>query len=288
MHRGLVALALALAVLVGAAPAAHADDVDDQISELDGGESYKVRLAAALTLSKMNDDRAVFALARALLDDPDKSVRRVCALALKKAVTAKTGLKARKEAIQALRDAKKDKDKKVKKAASKTLESLESLFAVKAPRVFVNVEKAKDRTKKASKALAELDRTVRAEVVRGSKDFAVEWPGELPTGQELQQQGTSAFSVNASVTKVQIDTAGSKATVGCSIEIRIAPWGGTDGDERWVANETGKATGSAKATTGSSDREKEAGVVDCVAAVAEQLIDDKVVPFIRRLTTSEK
>jgi HEAT repeat protein len=284
MRRGLVALAIAVASVIATSPAS-ADDIDDQIEELDGASGYKVRLAAALSLSKVQDDRAVFALARALLDDPDKNVRRVCALALKKAVTAKTGLKARKEALAALKDAKKDRDKKVKKEAGKTLASLEALFAVKAPRVFVKIDPSKDKTKKApAKAVTELDRAMRTEVVRASKDFAVDWPGELPTGGELEQQGTLAFLINASVTKVAITTQGSKATVQCSIEIRVTPWGGTDGEERWVANQTGKATGSAKATTGSSTRETEAGVIDCVSAVAEQLTDDQIVPFIRRLT----
>jgi hypothetical protein len=286
MRRGVVALAITVAVVLGAPARAHADAVQDQIDQLDAGDGYKVRLAAALSLAKISDDRAVFALARALLDDPEKSVRRVCALALKKAVTARTGKKARVEAMNALRDAKKDRDKKVKKAATKTLAALDALFTVKAPRVFVNVDPAKDKTKKApAQAVTALGKVVRSEVVRGSKDFAVDWPGDLPTATELTQQGTTAFIVNASVTKVTIATSGRKSTIGCSIEIRVAPWGGTDGEERWVANQTAKSTGSAKATTGSSDKEIAGGVIDCVTAVAEQLTGDQVVPFIRRVTS---
>jgi hypothetical protein len=65
--------------------------------------------------------------------------------------------------------------------------------------------------------------------------------------------------------------------------MRISPWEGTDGEERWVANQTGKATGSGKAMTGSSDSQIANGMVDCVAAVGEQLTADKVVPFIKGL-----
>ncbi len=286
MRRGLVALAWFAGVLALATPRpAIADKIDNQVTTLGGGGSYKARLAAALALSKSTDDRAVIAIAGALDQDREASVRKVAALALKQMVTSATGTAARKKAIAALeRAASNDKDKKVRVAAAKSLTAIKALLTSKMPRVFVNIDVSKDRTKKApSRAVSELDKAVRAEVKRASKDYAVEWPGTLPTSAELDKLGTRAFIVAASVAKLTISKNGKKAEVSCTVEVQVAPWGGTDGKERWVAHQTGKATGSGKASTGSSESQIASGMVDCVAAVGEQLTANEVVPFIRGL-----
>ena len=70
------ALAVIAACLVLCARAAAADAVDASVRELDAG-NYKVRLAAALSLSKSRDPRAVIALATALRNDGEQSIRRV-------------------------------------------------------------------------------------------------------------------------------------------------------------------------------------------------------------------
>lgn len=286
MGRGLVARGLFAGVLALATPRlATADKIDEQVETLEGRGGYKARLAAALALSKATDDRAVIALAAALGNDRESSVRKVAALALKQMVTGATGSGARSKAVAALeRASAKDKDKKVRAAAARALTTIQELLASKAPRVFVNIDQPKDKTKKApSRAVSELDKAVRAEVKRASKDYSVDWPGSLPTAAELDRLGTRAFIVAASVAKLTIAKNGKKAEVSCTVEVRVAPWEGTDGEERWVANQTGKATGSGKASTGSSDAQIANGMVDCVAAVGEQLTADKVVPFIKGL-----
>jgi len=287
MRRCLIALAIALVTSLAGVTPVSADAIADNVEDLEGAEGYKVRVSAAVALSKSTDDRAVAALARALRDDRDAAVRRVAALALKKIVSVSTGQKARTAALDALRAARKDKDKKVRKAAEKALDALESILATKKPRVFVNVDAPTDKTKKAGgDAVSELGRVVRAQVTRSSKEYAVEWPGTLPTGDELERHGTRAFIVAASVSKLTMKKAGGRVEVACSVEIRVAPWNGSDGKERWTAGQTGKATGSGKATTGTSDRAIAMGVVDCVGAVGEQLTADKVVPFIKGLASS--
>lgn len=52
MGRWIVALTAWLALAAGAPRTAHADQIDRQVAELGGGGSYKVRLAAALALSR--------------------------------------------------------------------------------------------------------------------------------------------------------------------------------------------------------------------------------------------
>jgi hypothetical protein len=286
MRRRLIALAIAMVTSLASLPV-WADAVDDNIADLQGEGSYKVRVAAAVALAKTPEDRAVLALAKALRNDRDASVRRAAALALKKIVTAQTSKKAQTAALDALRAASKDKDKKVRKAAEKTLGSLEELLATKAPKYFINVDLPVDKTKKAGKdAVSELAKVVRAEVMRASKDYAVDWPGDLPTGDELDQYGTKAIIVAASVSKVTMTTKNGRVEVACSVEIRVAPWTGSDGKERWAAGQTGKATGSGKATTGTSARAQAVGIVDCVGAVGEQLTSSKVIPFIKGLAAS--
>src|SRR6185436_6743980 len=87
-------LAVAAACLVLCARAAAADDIDASVRQLDGS-NYKGRLAAALALSKSRDPRAVIALATALRNDADDSIRRVAAVALEKMIDASTAADAR-------------------------------------------------------------------------------------------------------------------------------------------------------------------------------------------------
>lgn len=283
-----VASIAAIALLVGTPVPVRADAIQDQIEELEEGSTYKVRLAAATALSKTSDDRAVLALSNAVKKDKDAAVRRVAALALKKIITTSTRSKIRKQARQALVYARDhDKDKKVRKAARKAIDAIDALDTSAAPRVFVNIPKVRDRSKKAGNATGMLEKVVRAEITRASKDYQIEWPGELPTSSELEQYGTQAFIVAAAVSKVTIDKKPGRTEVVCTVEIQVAPWSGTDVGEKWVAEKNAKATGSGKATTGTSEKSIAGGVVDCVGAVGEQLTSDKVVPFIKKLASSK-
>lgn len=286
MRRSLAAWLLVAGIAAAPTPA-RADAVSDSATELSTAKAYKVRLSAALALSKSTDDRAAEALTRALREDAEAAVRRVAALALKTVVTTKTAPPVRAAALEALAKAGAgDADKKVRAAAQATTKALEALLAFKAPRVFVNVYAPTDRTKQApGPVVAELARAVKGEVTRGSKEFAIEWPQPaLPTGAELARHGTRAFVVAAAVDKLAFSKAAGRAEIHCTIEIRVAPWGGSDGHERWVANQMGTATASGKISTGASNPAISAGMVDCVAAVAESLTSKEIVPFLKAQT----
>ena len=86
--------------------------------------------------------------------------------------------------------------------------------------------------------------------------------------------------------RLDIRRVGDQTQVACTVAIRIAPWDGRDGGEKWEANRAASATGSAKATTGNSQREVNGGVRDCLEAVAEDVTDRQVVPFLRRVAQS--
>jgi hypothetical protein len=289
MRRGLV-LAAALVALV-ATRRAHADELDPQIDQLGHAESYKVRLAAAINLSKSREAKAVAALSTALIKDEEATIRRVCALALAKIVDESTPSSTRKLALAALdHAAKTDRDPKVRDAAGKAYAQLSTLSTEPAgsgPDVFVNVGSARDLTHKAPGDLEKRLGNVVKGVVKRSK-YAVEWPdgGGLPTHNDLSRGGTRGFYVGATVPTLDINKHGGRSEISCTVSIRVAPWDGTDGKEKWEASKAASATGSGKAETGGSDRAIEDGIRDCVLAVAEEVAQRQVVPFIKRLAAA--
>ena len=277
----------------GSAGNAWADKIDDQVKDLRSGNSYKVRLSAVLALSKAFDGRAIKALTGALDSDSDASIRRIAALGLGRIVEKSSETDAKNGALAALDHASKsDKDTKVRESAQKALDGLASVRTAAstkstgtttAPPVFVTVDETVDISKRASASTSSLTKVVKGTVK--NKGYAVEWPGGLPTQQELTASGARAFIIGATVKSIDITPKGTMTEVACSVAIRIAPWTGSDGKEQWEANKAGSATGNAKAVTGSGDRAVAGGIRDCVVAVGEEITARQVVPFIKRLAT---
>lgn len=280
-------LAVIAACLILCARTVTADTIDTNVTQM-ASSSYKVRLAAALALSKSKDARAVIALADALENDKDPTIRRVSALALEKMIDARTPDDARELGLVALEGAAaNDKDAKVKATATATLKSLAGLkrkkgASAKKPPVFVNIDAPIDQSKKVPKDASErVHRIVKTSVERTG--YATSWPGGLPTSAELSMNRSRAFIVASTVKKVDITKNGTQAQIACTVAIRVSPWGGRDGGEKWEANKAASASGSAKATTGSKDKDIQSGVRDCIEAVAEDVTSRQVVPFLKRI-----
>ncbi len=278
----------ALACLLLCMRAAAADTVDTGVRQLAHGNAYKVRLAAALSLSKQKEPRAVIALAGALRNDEDPAIRRVAVLALEKMIDARTAEDAKELGLGAIENAAdNDGDTKVRDTAKRAIKSLSGLRRKKstpnAPPVFVNIDTTTDQSKRLpTGASARLTRIVKTSIDRTG--YATSWPGNaLPTAADLTSSRSRAFIVASTVKKVDITKAGSQTQIACTVVLRIAPWSGTDGGERWEANKAASASGSAKATTGNRDRDIQTGVRDCVEAVAEDVTSRQVVPFLKRL-----
>lgn len=280
-------------VVLGSARS-YADPVDQSVRELSSnGKSYRVRLAAALALSKSRDARAVLGVADALDRDEDPTVRRVAAIALEKMIDSSTPNDALSLSITALeKAAKTDGDAKVRETAQRVLRTvgrfkrkLESSAPAPAGRgsaVFVNIDKALDQTKKApSDGPERVMNVVKRQVERNG--YATSWPGGLPTSAELSSARTRGYIVASVVQKVDITRSGRRTQIACTLAIRISPWAGKDGGERWEANKAASASGSAKAMTGNSEREVQGGVRDCLEAVSEEVTSRQVVPFLKRL-----
>lgn len=286
-------LAVVAACLMLCMRTAGADSTDTNVSQLANGGSYKVRLAAALSLSKSRDARAVIAVADALTQDADPTIRRVAALALEKMIDSRTPDDARELGLTALEEAATgDRDAKVRDTAASSLKALSGLRRKRGgststsgggkPSVFVNVDPMTDQSKKLPKEAG--DRVMK--IVKSKVDatgYATTWPGGLPTSAELASARSRGFIVASTVKKLDITKSGTQAQIACTVAIRVAPWQGKDGGEKWEANRAASASGSAKATTGTKDRDIQGGVRDCLEAVAEDVTARQVVPFLKRI-----
>jgi hypothetical protein len=296
------ALAVLTAWLLLWGRAAHADTVDTSVHQM-ADSSFKVRLAAALALSKSHDPRAVVALAGALSSDEESMIRRVAALALGKIIDARTADNARELGLDALASAAaNDADPKVRSTAQRMQQELAGLRHRKQesrpdvrpdkqevrpdrPEVFVNIEGMTDQSRVAPNDTGErLTRVVRKSMERTG--YATTWPGKLPTQIELTTSHARAFIVASTIKRIDIARVSRQTQVSCKLEIRVAPWSGTDGGEKWEANKAASASGSAKAMTGNSDREIAGGVRDCLEAVAEDVTARHILPFLKRLANT--
>jgi len=293
------ALAVVAAWLLLSGRAAGADTIDTSVHQI-AESSYKVRLAAALALSKSRDRRAVIALAGALRDDDDSTIRRVAALALGKMLDARTPEEAREVALDALAEAgTSDPDPAVRTTAARIQQELAWLRRKKRdprpdvheprpeprPELFVNIEGTTDQSRVApSDAGERLARIVRRTLERTG--YATSWPGGLPTQTDLVTNHSRAFIVASTVKHIDIAKVSRQTQISCKLEIRVAPWSGVDGGERWEANKAASASGSAKAMTGNSDREIAGGMRDCLEAVAEDVTARHILPFLKRLAAT--
>ncbi len=289
-----LAVLTACFVVLGTAQS-YADTIDQNVRELStAGKSYKVRLAAALALSKSKDARAVLAVADALDKDEDATVRRVAAIALEKMIDADTAADALALSITALeKAAKTDGNPKVRETAQRALRAVgnyrkrgEPAVAIgtldKNSPVFVNIDRALDQSKKApSDAPDRVTKVVKRQVE--STGYSTSWPGGLPTSAELTSAKTRGYIVASTVKKVDITRSGRQTQIACTVAIRVSPWAGKDGGEKWEANKAASASGSAKAMTGNTDREVQGGVRDCLEAVSEDVTTRQVVPFLKHL-----
>ena len=282
-----LAVVVALVVTSAGARTAAADEVDSNVRKLEATSPYKVRLASALSLSKSRDPRAVIALATTIRDEREEAIRRVAALALENMIEASTAEDARELGIGALEQAAKaDVDPKVREIATRATKALAGLRRKSGksnkPPVFVNIDPTTDQSKRLpSDAGARLTSMLRQSVE--STGYSTSWPGGLPTSAELTSNRSRAFIVGGTVKRVELAQVGGRTQITCTVAVRIAPWMGKDGGERWEANRAASASGSAKATTGSRDRDVQRGIRDCVEAVIEDVTSRQVLPFLKQI-----
>lgn len=284
-------LAVVTACLVVCAATAEADTVAVNVRQLGSEGTYKVRLAAAISLAKTRDARAVKAIASALQRDDDATIRRFAALALADMVNSQTPDEARDLAITALESAAgADPDLRVRETAARALKPLAALRRPRAkrdrPAVFIKLDPVADQSKQLPNGAGDrIDKLLKRRVE--STGYATSWPGGLPTQAELASSRSRAFIVASTVKKIEVTQLNGQTQIACTVAVRVAPWNGRDGGERWEANRAASASGSAKAMTGNRARDVEGGMRDCIEAVAEDVAARQVVPFLKRVAAAK-
>jgi hypothetical protein len=271
-------LAIGLGCLIALAGTARADKVDDLIKQLRGSGDYKVRLSAALNLSKLSDPRAVDAFTAALADS-DKTVRGVAVAGLGKQITCDTAAATRKKIDDALKKAaSSDRDAFVRKQAQKAIDAVAELGcdAVATPRggTYVNIG-AMAAPVSGGDALKKLMRSTAQKTFRSkAAAMAIEWSGgKDPTAKQLAASQVTGFHVDGTLNEVTVDGAG---TVSCKVSMLLATY-----PEKSMF---GFLKGGAQVQGGSSSSDVQYAKEDCVTAVIEDLIARKIIPTIQART----
>ncbi len=301
-----ILLLLGLAAPIVALPRrAGADDIDASARDLRRARAYKVRLSAALVLAQRSDPRAVMALVRAVGQDPERTVRRVAALALARLADLTTD-EARRAAIAALERARqRDRDRSVRRSAQRALDRMHAAEVdtassasprsartrgrparAGADRLFIHVGAPADLPRALPSGSGDaLRAAVRGSLRRHAPDYALT-SAELPTRAWLASRRLRGFAVTASVARVAVRPNGDQADVSCTVSVRVSPWSGSDGNERLSADESASATGNGRVTASGPDTRRAA--MDCAFAVTEELAARQVIPFLRRVAVTTR
>ena len=214
----------------------------------------------------------------------------MAALSLARMVDLATAPPVRRTVVVALeRASRRDRDRQVRGSAGQALERLRAALAPPAPpparrNIFVHVGAPADP----SRALPagggeELVAALRGSLHQYAPDYELA-SGLLPTGAELESRQLRGFTVNASVAQVAVEQRGSRASVSCTVAVRVGPWTGRDGNERMAADQSASASGRGHVTVDRGGTRRAA--VDCAVAVTEELAERQLIPFLRRLAAA--
>ncbi|MBI4509867.1 MAG: HEAT repeat domain-containing protein [Deltaproteobacteria bacterium] len=280
--RGLRGIAIFVACCLFIPRPAVADRVDDLVRQLRSDPDYKVRLSAALNLGKIGDKRAVPPLVDALKDG-DKTVRGVASAALGRLVDGTVDATHRNRAISELeRVAKNDPDAFVRGQAQKSFDSLKGLgggakLGEGTKGVYVEVGPMADTSKQGgSGILLAMRQAVENALKKKAPSYSTRWPGgKSPTKAELSKAGThAAFYVDGTLTKVDVKKTGNMAEVSCKISLVLATY-----PEKSMF---GFASGAAAVEAEASDKDIDEAKRECVGAVLEDMVANKVVPTMQQ------
>lgn len=288
LHATIVRVAAITAVLLilFRTPLAHADAVDSLIEQLEDS-SDKIRLSAALNLTKLGDAKAILPLAKALGNDSDKNVRSAAAVGLGKLITASTKPNIKKLAMAALtKAAAGDASEFVKAQSEKALKALGGAAPPPTTNsgsgsgsgggggIYVNIGPMSSKTGNAAAdpKLRTLMNKIATKTMAKAPHMPTTWPGGVPTKAQLASKNVDGFYVDGTLNAVTVTTSGSTSTVSCKVSMLLASF-----PDKSVF---GFLNGGAKVQGSSSQQDIDLGMEDCVSAVMEDLIAKKIIPTI--------
>jgi hypothetical protein len=278
-----VATITAVVAVLGRAVPARADNVDELVRQLENDDSDKVRLSAALNLTKLGEQRAILALAKALGNDSDRNVRGAAAVGLGELVTEKTKSSIKNLAILALKRAQSaDASDLVRTQAGKALKVVSGGGGSTAPvpppsggAIYVNIGPMSSKTGDSShdvKLKALMTRIATKTMTKVASSMAITWPGGTPTAAMLSAKSTVGFYIDGTLNELKVKESGSSTTISCKINMLLASYP----DKSIFGLLHGGATVQASGRSTDIDLARE----DCVSAVVEDLIAKKIVPTI--------
>jgi hypothetical protein len=273
----------ALVLITLGSSTARAQAVDKLAKDLEA-DSERVRLSAALNLTKLGDPKAILPLAKALGNDSDAKVRSAAAVGLGKLVAGSTNKSVNNLAITALKKAaSSDSSELVKAQAETALKALGAGGSTPPPNsgggsnIYVNIGPMAAKTGNATadpKLKALMQKTATSTMGRVAKAMATTWAGGgTPTLNQLNAKGYTGFYVDGTLNELKVTTTGSSATVSCKISMLVASFP----DKSMFAF----LNGGAKVQGSSSPNDVALAGEDCVMAVVEDLIAKKIVPTIQ-------
>lgn len=257
---------------------AAADSVDRLIAQLEGESDYKIRVSAAINLSKLGDQRAVPALMQALTDG-NENVRGAAAAALGSLIGADTKPDARQRAAKVLEGmAKRDSSSLVRKQAERAFERIRKLptASPQGGGIYVNIGSMATKAAAAPAKLKQLMRdTTEQTFSKRASSMMTAWPsGKEPSSQQLRANKTAAYHVDGTLVTLDIQTKGGATLVSCKVSMLIATF-----PEKSMF---GFLDGGARVQAGSSPDEIQYAQEDCVTAVVEDLVSRKIIPVIQQ------
>jgi hypothetical protein len=267
-------------VVVTRATVARADNVDELVRQLDNDDSDKVRLSAALNLSRLGNARAILPLAGAVERDRSESVRAAAAVGLGRLVIDKTEPRVKAKAIAALTRAKDSDDSELVKAqAARALKAIGATEVV-TPRpgggIYVNIGPMSSKTGDAAadpKLKALMVKVATRTLGKVASNMATTWPGgSAPTKAMLDAKSTQGFYVDGTLNDLKVKESRSSTTVSCKINMLLASY-----PDKSIF---GLLTGGASVQASGSANDIALAREDCVSAVVEDLIAKKIVPTI--------
>ncbi len=231
-HRSFGGLILAVVLLIASSRLAHADRVSDLTRTLSHSKHDKARIAAAVSLGRLDDRRAVKPLLRALRDH-NRVVRAVAASAL--------GKLGDPVALPLLQRATKDSDEMVRKHAVEAISAIRNhrqprdrtaAIAKRAgfgheprrlgprPTLYLTLKSTTDESKSRVKKKVRLARAAR---MRRFLEKELQHASDVTTNpKEAQQFGLERSTIDASITKLDRRVRGPYVEVECQIRLAIS------------------------------------------------------------------
>ena len=282
-------IVLPLLVLFALAHVAYADNVDTLVKQLENSSS-KIRLAAAVNLAKTEDERGILPLGKAVNADSDKNVRAAAAVGLGKILTAHPSSKYKALALKNLANAAaNDASDFVKQQADAALKMLQGKTsggnttsnnsgskAVGKGGIYVNVGPMSSKTSNTAKDpkwRAMMVKVTEKTLGKVAPTMATTWPGGAPNKSALSSKGASGFYVDGTLNSLDIKPGGGGATISCKVSMLLA-----DFPDKSVF---GFLNGGASVTASNSEKDQDLAAEDCVTAVIENLIANKIIPTIK-------